>query len=1430
MLVQRVVNNGHHQESIQVIQQLIDMENRVWHGESFDYKMQRSGRQDRRSNETRSLSDAIGQYVGSAWAGLKAKPKKNNLPSKKAPSSSKHQTTAAAAPTSPSESSWPNGGTGSSSSSSSTALVETQVKWDPGAMVGGVLDSRPSLLSPTPTPTSSRGGGGGAGAGKIDRKSKVMMEQMLPLSERRFTSLSPSAKRDRKTQTSIMRDMNEMMVGPFWRADASSTGRRAPFLLQAPASYYVLDASGRLAGLRLWALPSRIIERMLLSRTSTTRQRRRNVYCGWKLLPRRRCWWRYGVLPLPSSSSSPPPSSSWLRRYLEATANGADDDDGPSTLMRFESDRDMLSIWSPIGQSPIDQPSHRRHFSIYRELSLRLTKLETLRNLVQRGVVALRSPSGGGDDDDDDERDLDRQAELERQICIWQDTMIVTTLYMDDRNRYSDEELLSKPDPHIWAVAHRPVPSDADHFEDGGTRRSNDSQSSPNAYSIFYDTWAGEPSQDRSVRHRTRLYPWDVYRPGLHVPLTWRCLPDLSCLFIRLPLWSEDGDRSCHFQRDSDLQVLRNILTKGIFHPSKVRDTDEAILKALGANTRKRSRCGGGGGARRSTRRGSSSSSSAPSGTRTHTTHTLERIAKFLMRLVACSLLGYYPHCRVIPSFEARRLIYTWLVYRQTSIETFRQWIAGHKHLLIYLLREHHLFQMSQISGTYQVFHELYDYRSIERNVRSTMDMVRRHFSEYVRTRPQLHAYRRRPGQILRGAALDRLMTDVFDDQSLDEAIRKRYQECLQYCYRPRKVTFVREICQSCRNVDRTISNVLMDYDPRCQASQNLLKTKMKAACAMFRTNMPTTNRICQAYTQALCEFNYYKNDLRAVLRGVIERQPSGHRIGLEWLCQAFDVHVRHVEALNRARLNFLKETSHREPQNAIVSIVISDPRAYFILREFYTLLRRRHSIVCYTLDYDLHNQQRDALQRKMNLVVRGRPLSDHASIYYFCSVHRTIKATLVGTEHGESGYKNTKSIGHEGIAIDPIDWTRYCTIASQRIDRKHVNDPLFECLKTPLSRVNLLGRMLKLGHELYLLCPHCACVMTYRVERLCEIGIWCGSCTEGQRAMADYLGLEWIDRRSTVKTSESVGKSGVNNGHVSMVVRPRLIGGLLPAPHLKDGCAFCSVTRVHSTESMRHVLVWDDCRLDGRAEWRYIPVCDDHTRYWFGQEPRVLCLSRMANLIAHRVRSIDPRRRQQHQQIRQLSQSSSSSAIRSRDPDHHRRRRRRHRNRDRDDWRRWALFRRDRESIIDQRCRRYFIEPSKTLKNSEKNWYFKSMRNYSGDAPVAPAPPAPSPLADTVESQSPASVAAAATVPSPPPVSTRRSRKGRSRRRRRPPKTAPTRPPVKSEKATVPIADWRRQRTESQKVPGSHTWGVMIKLKRAQRRNARSRTKNLRR
>lgn len=150
-------------------------------------------------------------------------------------------------------------------------------------------------------------------------------------------------------------------------------------------------------------------------------------------------------------------------------------------------------------------------------------------------------------------------------------------------------------------------------------------------------------------------------------------------------------------------------------------------------------------------------------------------------------------------------------------------------------------------------------------------------------------------------------------------------------------------------------------------------------------------------------------------------------------------------------------------------------------------------------------------------------------------------------------------------------------------------------CGIVPAPSVNMIGVMFMLYNALYMLCPFCGHVMRYGRDKCTEIGLWCGACVRGEKAMAARLGVSWDE--------------------LNQCADPQLILGAIcgvPVAKTYDAvCFYCGVLPA-ANRPLRYHLVYNDLVMENGTPpgLVYVGMCDHHAKWWIGRDATTMRMS----------------------------------------------------------------------------------------------------------------------------------------------------------------------------------------------------------------------------
>ncbi len=160
-------------------------------------------------------------------------------------------------------------------------------------------------------------------------------------------------------------------------------------------------------------------------------------------------------------------------------------------------------------------------------------------------------------------------------------------------------------------------------------------------------------------------------------------------------------------------------------------------------------------------------------------------------------------------------------------------------------------------------------------------------------------------------------------------------------------------------------------------------------------------------------------------------------------------------------------------------------------------------------------------------------------------------------------------------------------------------------CGIVPAPSVDMIGVMFMLYNSMYLLCPFCGHVMRYGRDKFSEIGLWCGACVRGEKALAEKLSIPWDEL----------------NECADPYLVPDAVCGV-PVVKTPDATCYYCGTAPPGNRPLHYYLVYNDLGPSAAAAvgMVYVGMCENHAKWWIGKDPATLRLS----TILHNFRLLD--------------------------------------------------------------------------------------------------------------------------------------------------------------------------------------------------------------
>ncbi len=212
------------------------------------------------------------------------------------------------------------------------------------------------------------------------------------------------------------------------------------------------------------------------------------------------------------------------------------------------------------------------------------------------------------------------------------------------------------------------------------------------------------------------------YGTSLATVMHFGMLPDLSSIYLKLPYWDKPTETfvrmSVPFDHDELANAFVRLATKIIFQPSKMRELNKCIYEEISRMLLRFTEQEAEEVVRRQLE-----PNYVPPPPRASPAY---RFMLIIQRLVFCSLGGYYPHSKYIPSAVMRRELYRRYSFDVMSLSEFKMWVIQNKRLLTMVLRENLIFNLHNIGGLESIFYGLYEYENIKNKTLHAMETTRK--------------------------------------------------------------------------------------------------------------------------------------------------------------------------------------------------------------------------------------------------------------------------------------------------------------------------------------------------------------------------------------------------------------------------------------------------------------------------------------------------------------------------------------------------------------------------------------------------------------------------------------------------------------------------------------------------------------------------------
>jgi hypothetical protein len=503
--------------------------------------------------------------------------------------------------------------------------------------------------------------------------------------------------------------------------------------------------------------------------------------------------------------------------------------------------------------------------------------------------------------------------------------------------------------------------------------------------------------------------PAELYWPSEDTAITREELPDLFLHSFYLKFWGDAVDLPW-----SDPQVLKivDLLSKALPFPCKSRSVSTILPEDWFGEE-----------------------------------NTL--VFRVVLRIILGGLLGLYEHCRVSANFHARRAVYRSFCLVLPRKHELDQWLHEHKRIITYSVREYIFWMLKDVASLHAYLHEHYYWRNLEESAFDAMDQLRRHFNSVMELSAHAEPVVDCSGGILRqlhlGVAreetedpsyftlpghenVQRVFTAVPSSSPEGGGVKRKRSTL----YKPHLVAVATEEANRVRLPSEPKPTVLLPWQPGFSGFEGVDEV-LRAA---NKVNLRYCHRPIEKsfLDKVLFEMNLlddqsqrknpqlreaeesFPESLRELMWEVILRQPD-ESAPFDWLALVFGVSAdRTVEPLNHARYLYLQETDRSCVRNVLEAVARDDPYDYAVLRNYFTLLKKRNAFLVYDLPPEITLRQ-VAEYHRMYGTQMGQPLHKQAGLYFVCTNCGRLKSQVFDSVTKSSKKKKNNSNSPRNVA-----------------------------------------------------------------------------------------------------------------------------------------------------------------------------------------------------------------------------------------------------------------------------------------------------------------------------------------------------------------------------------------------------------------------------
>jgi len=422
-----------------------------------------------------------------------------------------------------------------------------------------------------------------------------------------------------------------------------------------------------------------------------------------------------------------------------------------------------------------------------------------------------------------------------------------------------------------------------------------------------------------------------------------------------------------------------------------------------------------------------------------------------ISRIIAVSLLGAYDHAIYHPSFNVRREIYEWYMFRNSDKSVLENWIKKNRTLFTYIMRECFFYNISQIPFFDTFMERLYTFwNSLRKNAYDGVDEIRK----FLNMNP---IFNRHVATIT-----DLVLVPIF------HSLTKFHLELSL----PKTSTWTTETIL----IDYNQKNLRISPKPMLSPFITYTKNQFEKYCNNnYRTELKLPNINTDDYRVELI-VKYLRQ-----LRPTIYDPPiyPSYDYLLLWGVSLTKI----ILPLHEAEELYMSEADRTKIRKLVFLLRRNYPQEFFLLRTHFDTIDYINKIILFDLPYHIKKKQVKTLN-----VLYGYPekkeLSPSAGIIQICETCGYAKGRILydcdirGKETKIPVYDTLTRNAYCRRIVDRNQVTKKTKVTKRKLTKGpslvKIKHP-YDCRLTKLTTVNLIGKLLwSASQGSIVLCPDC--------------------------------------------------------------------------------------------------------------------------------------------------------------------------------------------------------------------------------------------------------------------------------------------------------------------------------------------------------------------